>query len=76
MKLQAIGVVELNEFRFTMLANVAKSILYIPATSTSSEQLFSTAGLTVAKLRNCLKPQNVDVLVFLNKNFDYLCKNS
>ena len=51
-----------------MLAKVARLILCIPAT-------FSTAGLTVTKLRSCLKPENVDALVFLNKNFEYLFKS-
>lgn len=54
-----------NNFRFPVLAKVARLILCIPAT-------FSTAGLTVTKLRSCLKPENVDALVFLNKNFEYL----
>jgi len=58
-----------NNFRFPVLAKVARLILCIPATSTSSERLLSTAGLTVTKLRSC---ENVDALVFLNKNFEYL----
>ena len=61
-----------NEFQFPQLAEVARSVLCVPATSTPSERLFSTAGLTVTKLRNCLKPDNVDALLFLNKNFEYL----
>ena len=61
-----------NEFRYQYLAKVARSILCVPATSTASERLFSTAGLTVTKLRSCLKPENVDALLFLNKKFEYL----
>ena len=48
------------------------SILCVPATSTASERLFSTAGLTVTNLGSCLKPENVDAFVFLNKNFQLL----
>ena len=58
---------ELNEFRFHHIACIAKSILAVPATSTSKERLFSTAGLTVTRLRNSLKPENVNALVFLKK---------
>ena len=54
----------MNEFRFKTLAQVARSILCVPATSTASERLFSTAGLTVTNLRSCLKPDNVDAFVF------------
>lgn len=61
-----------NEQRFHRLAKVAQEILAIPATSTPSERIFSVAGLTVTKLRSCLKPSNVDALVFLNKNLKLL----
>lgn len=57
-----------NESQYPLLARVAASLLCIPATSTPSERHFSTAGLTVTKLRSCLKPENVDALIFLNKN--------
>ena len=64
----------MNEFRFKTLAQVARSILCVLATSTASERLFSTAGLAVTNLRSCLKPDNVDAFVFLNKNFKLLAK--
>ena len=53
-------------------AQVARGILGIPATSTPAERIFSTAGLMVTKLRSCLKPSNVDAVVFLNKNLKSL----
>ena len=57
-----------NEKRFPQLSKLARCLLNIPATSTPSERIFSVAGLTVNKQRCCLKPNNVDSLVFLNKN--------
>ena len=56
---------KVNAERFPNLAPV---LLSIPATSTPSERVFSTAGNTVTKLRSCLKPKNVDALIFLNIN--------
>ena len=64
----------MNLRRFNTLAKVAGSIMCVPATSRASERLFSTAGLTVINLQSCLKPENVDVFVFLNKNFKLLAK--
>ncbi len=61
-----------NQKRFPLISKVAKYTLCIPATSTASERLFSTAGLTVSKLRSCLKPENVDALTFLHANYRYL----
>lgn len=61
-----------NATRFPCLSQVAHSLLNIPATSTPSERVFSAAGLIVSPLRACLKPKNVDALVFLNKNLKHL----
>ena len=63
---------KINELRFKNLSRVARSILCVPATSTASERLFSTAGLTVTNLRSCLKPENVNAFVFLNKKIEIL----
>jgi zinc finger BED domain-containing protein 1 (E3 SUMO-protein ligase ZBED1) len=40
-------------------------ILQIPATSASSERVFSTAGLTIANDRARLLPQSASMLIFL-----------
>ena len=61
-----------NAHRYPRLASVAQGVLAIPATSTPSERIFSTAGLTVTKLRSCIKPENVDSLIFLNHNLKFL----
>ena len=47
---------KMNESRFPHLAHVTCGILRTPATSTPSERTFSTAGLTVTKLRSCFLP--------------------
>lgn len=52
------------------LAQVAKHILAIPASSAASERNFSAAGLTVDKLRSMINPKNVDDLLFLRSNMD------
>lgn len=57
-----------NHTRFPLMAKVSRKYLCICATSTSSERLFSTAGNIVTPQRSLLKPEKVDMLVFLAKN--------
>ena len=57
-----------NHERFPLIAKVARQLLCVPATSVPSERIFSTAGLIVSNLRSSLKPENTDMLIFLNKN--------
>ncbi|KAJ8348869.1 hypothetical protein SKAU_G00274580 [Synaphobranchus kaupii] len=57
-----------NESRFPLLANIAKKYLCICATSTPSERVFSTAGNVLTPKRSLLKPDKVNMLVFLAKN--------
>ena len=58
----------LNQGKFPRLKHLAMSYLAIPATSIPSERTFSTAGLTVTKLRSSLEPDTVDHIIFLNRN--------
>ena len=58
---------EKNVDRFPLLSKLAKQLLCIPATS-PSERVFSVSGSFVTKKRASLKPDNVNMLVFLNKN--------
>ena len=57
-----------NSYRYPHLAALARRYLCIPATSVSSERVFSAAGLLVSKLRASLSSSNIDAAVFLNKN--------
>ena len=60
-----------NETKFPRIAKMAKKFLAIPASEVASERSFSTAGLTVSKLRCSLDPANVDQLTFLHHNADF-----
>ena len=53
---------------YPCLGKVAQKYLCICATSSASERLFSTAGNVVSSFRATLKPDKVDMLVFLSKN--------
>lgn len=61
-----------NESRFPHVAKLARTYLAIPATSTPSERVFSAAGNIVTKKRAALSAENVDALIFLNKNWSLL----
>lgn len=51
---------------------LASCILSIPATSAPSERVFSVAGNIVNKKRVRLKPDKVDLLIFLRANKDFV----
>jgi hypothetical protein len=54
---------------YPKLAGFARKYLCIPATSASSERMFSSAGLTITKLRNRLTPDSASMLMFLRENW-------
>ncbi|XP_066960755.1 zinc finger BED domain-containing protein 4-like [Macrobrachium rosenbergii] len=55
-----------REHIMSNLSKCAKKYLGIVATSVPSERLFSQAGLVVSDRRSCLKPENVEMMLFLN----------
>lgn len=54
--------------KIPMLASLAKMYLCVQASSTPSEQVFSTAGETISEEQPQLLPERVDMLIFLKKN--------
>lgn len=59
---------KINKTSFPKLAKLARSVLCIPASSSSSERVFSAAGRTITQRRTALKPSTVDSIIFLHKN--------
>lgn len=55
-----------NSAKWPKLAAVARTILPIPATETSSERVFSTAGRILEERRTQLSAEAVDNLMFLH----------
>ena len=57
--------------KLPLMASVVKQILCVPATSTPSERAFSKAVNLITAKRALLKPQKVDMLLFLNKHLKF-----
>jgi hypothetical protein len=55
-----------NQLQFPILALVARRVLAVPATSASTERLFSASGRVCTFDRASLKPANVDILSTLH----------
>ena len=51
------------------LPQVALKYLYIRTTSSASEKLFSTAEDVASSFRDTLRPDEVDMLMSLSKNY-------
>lgn len=58
-----------NESKFPHVAKIAQRHLCVPGTCVSSERIFSTVGDIVSATRSRLAADNVDRLIFLQKNF-------
>ena len=52
--------------KLPLLSRVAIGVLSIPASSSSSERAFSTAGRVLEKRRNQLSSKSVDALLFMH----------
>lgn len=64
-----------NKDVFPWLSTLARSILSIPATSTPSERVFSTAGLILSAKRSRLSYNRVNKIIFVHDNYN-ACKTS
>ena len=60
-----------NCVRYPMLSQISRKLLYIPATSTPSERVFSAAGNTILAKRAALDAETVDELIFLNSDLSF-----
>lgn len=61
-----LGWWRINSSIYPKLAKLARSVLCIPASSSSSERVFSAAGRTIDQRRTSLKPDTVDAILFLH----------
>lgn len=57
---------------FPHIAKVAKRVLCVQASSTSSERAFSASGLVASQQRAALSPENLDAIIFLQKNMEHV----
>ena len=58
-----------SEDGFEALGELAREVLATPASSTSSERLFSSAGHLLSKRRNALLDSSLEMLLFLRSNW-------
>lgn len=64
-----------NKDTFPWLSALARSLLGVPATSTPSERVFSTAGLVLSAKRSRLSYNRVNKVIFVHDNYS-ACKSA
>jgi hypothetical protein len=57
-----------NEINFPALSVMARQYLGVPATSASAERLFSLAGRAFDDLRQCMKEEMLEILMWARIN--------
>ncbi|XP_009472897.1 PREDICTED: zinc finger BED domain-containing protein 1-like [Nipponia nippon] len=61
-----------NEHRFPAVARLSRQYLAVPATAVLPEQAFAAGESTLEHRRAVLAPENLDQILFLHQNFDFL----
>ncbi|XP_077192625.1 E3 SUMO-protein ligase ZBED1-like [Paroedura picta] len=61
-----------NEHRFPSVARLARQYLAIPATVVPPDQAFASSESALEHRRGVLAPENLDQILFLHQNFDFL----
>lgn len=61
-----------NEHRFPSVARLARQYLAIPATVVPPDQAFAPSESALEHRRGVLAPENLDQILFLHQNFDFL----
>lgn len=64
-----------NSKLMPLLSQVACAIYCTPATSTPSERNFSTSGLVANSKKSQITTENLDKVVFVHNNYDFIKKN-
>lgn len=61
-----------NEHRFPAVARLSRQYLAVPATAVLPDQAFAAGESALEHRRAVLAPENLDQILFLHQNFDFL----